>query len=144
MIEILAALAALAWGFAEITMGKVLTKAGVSFQTIGAEGFTILGAVDRASRTFDVNLTITSAWRDDPGSMHGTGQAVDLSVINLTPAQIVALYYWFTAELGPRFTVLYEVPPSTVPQLPAILRAIAYSNTNATAPHFHIQAKRTA
>jgi hypothetical protein len=144
MVEALAVLVALAWAWGSETMGKVLTKPGVDYRVIAPEGFPILAAADRASRLFDVNLTVTSAWRNDPGSLHSEGKAFDFSVANLTPAQIVALFYWFTAELGPGYTVLYEVPASQLAGQPANLRAIAYSNTNATAPHFHIQIKRAA
>lgn len=114
--------------------------AGVRLDGLSPNGVLILGTVDRAARTFQVDLVITSAVRSsDPESLHARGEAIDLRTSNLTPTQILGLYYWFKAEL-PGFTVLYEVPPGT--SVPSSLTAIVYRNVNATGPHFHIGAPR--
>lgn len=121
-------------------MGKVLTKPGVNFELIAPEGFVILGAIERASRVFDVNLTLTSAFRNDARSMHGQGKAFDVRTVDLLAPTILGLYYWFRAELGPGYTVLYEAPSTSA--VHESLRGIVTVNSNATGPHFHIQVKR--
>lgn len=141
MLE-LAALVVIAWALGREYMGTVETKIGVNLNGLAPEGFTIVGAIDRAARTFNVPLVITSASRPDDGdSMHGIGKALDVRTTNLTSEQIVALYWWFTVELGPAFLVLFESP--SVVNLPSELRAIVYLNPSATAQHFHLGVRRT-
>lgn len=141
MVETLIALAAVAWYLGRETMGIVTTKTGVELTGLAPEGFTIAGAIERATRVFGVNLTVTSGVRpDDTDSMHGSGKALDVRTSNLTAEQIVALYWWFTVELGSGFVVLFETnQPSS---LPSELRAIAYYNAGATANHFHLGVRR--
>lgn len=123
-------------------MGTLTAKAGVDLNGLAPEGYVILGAVERASRTFNVDLVVTSANRPlDADSQHSKGKAIDVRTSNLTSAQILSMFYWLAAELGPGFTVLYEVPNLT--NVPAELRAIAFVNPSASAIHFHIGAKRT-
>lgn len=123
-------------------MGAVSAKVGVNLNGLAPEGYVIVGAIERATRVFNVNLTITSAARpDDLDSQHGAGKALDVRTLNLTTQQIVALFWWLHVELGPSFVVLFEVP--TTADLSSELRAIAFVNAGASAPHFHIGAKRT-
>lgn len=141
-MEVLAGLVALAYILGKTTMGILTTKDGVTLNGLAPEGFTIAGAVERATRTFGVNLVVTSAVRpDDADSMHGLGKALDVRTSNLASEQILALYWWFTVELGSSFIVLFETNAPS--QLPPELRAIAYYNPNATANHFHLGVRRT-
>lgn len=141
-MEILVALIAIAWILGKQTMGLLSTKTGVTLTGLAPEGFTIAGAIERATRVFNVNLVVTSAVRpDDTDSMHALGKALDVRTSNLTPAQIVALYWWLTVELGPSFVVLFET--NSIASLPSELRSIAYYNASATANHFHLGARRT-
>lgn len=142
MLEALIGLTALAYFLGTRTMGIVTAKTGVDLNGLAPEGYTILSAIERATRVFGVSLTVTSASRpDDTDSMHGQGKAIDVRTSNLSPEQIVALYWWFTVELGHTFIVLFE---SNQPlSLPAELQAIVYYNAGATGPHFHLGVRRT-
>lgn len=141
MLE-LTALVALAWLLGKETMGILTTKDGVKLTGLAPEGFTIAGAVERATRVFNVSLVITSAVRpDDSDSMHSLGKALDVRTANLTTDQIIALYWWFTVELGAGFVVLFET--NSPASLPSELRAIAYYNAGASANHFHLGVRRT-
>lgn len=141
MVELLA-LGAIAWLLGREFMGDVSVNAGVTLDGLAPEGITILGAIDRAARTFNVDLMVTSAVRHaDTDSMHSLGKALDVRTLNLTSEQIIALYWWFTVELGPSFIVLFESPNPS--QLPSELRAIVYYNPQATAQHLHLGVRRT-
>jgi len=123
-------------------MGAVSENAGVELNGLAPEGYTILGAIDRAARLFNVELMITSAVRpDDTDSMHSLGKALDVRTLNLNSEQIIALYWWFTVELGPTFIVLFESP--TPSALPSELRSIVYYNPQATGQHLHLGVRRT-
>jgi hypothetical protein len=142
VIVALSALVLIALALAKDYMGVLSAKTGVNLNGLAPEGYVILGAVERATRVFNVSLVITSAARpDDTDSQHGVGKALDVRTSNLTDAQIIALYWWFTVELGPEYRVLFETPSPA--SLPADLRAIAFYNAGASANHFHIGAKRT-
>lgn len=141
MLETLLALGAVAWLLGRETMGAVSANAGVQLNGLAHEGYTILGAIDRAARLFNVDLMVTSAVRpEDTDSMHSLGKALDVRTLNLHSEQILSLYYWFTVELGPSFIVLFESPqPSS---LPTELRAIVYYNPNATGQHLHLGVRK--
>lgn len=121
-------------------MFVVRARPSVKFATIAPAGFRILSAIDQAAQQCGVNLTVTagtdSHQSPDP---HCSGEAFDVSVQGLTPAQIVDVRASLATTLGPLFTVLYERPD--VPTDPA-LKAIAFVNTKATGPHLHIQRKK--
>jgi hypothetical protein len=123
-------------------MGTVSATPSVTLDGLAPEGYTILAAIDRAARLFNVELVITSAVRaGDEGSMHAQGKALDIRTLSLNAEQIIALYWWFTVELGQSFIVLFESP--TPSNLPSELRSIVYYNPNATAQHLHIGVRRT-
>jgi hypothetical protein len=141
-VEVLAALVALAWILGKETMGLLTTKDDVTLTGLAPEGFTIAGAIERATRVFGVNLVITSAVRaEDSDSMHSLGKALDVRTSSLTSEEIIALYWWFTVELGSSFVVLFET--NSPASLPSELRAIAYYNPSATGNHFHLGVRRT-
>jgi hypothetical protein len=141
VLELLLALGAGAWLLGREFMGTVTANAGVQLDGLAPEGYTIVGAIDRAARLFNVDLMITSAVRpEDTDSMHSVGKALDVRTLTLTSEQIVALYWWFTVELGPTFIVLFESPnPSS---LPSELKAIVYYNPAATGPHLHLGVRK--
>lgn len=123
-------------------MGTVSANSGVQLTGLAPEGFTIAGAIDRAARLYNLDLVITSAVRpEDSDSMHSVGKALDVRTLNLNSQQIIALYWWFTVELGPGFIVLFESPNPS--QLPSELREIVYYNPNATGQHLHLGVRRT-
>ena len=141
MLELLA-LGSVAWLLGREFMSGVSATASVTLDGLAPEGYTIVAAIDRAARLFNVDLVITSGVRaQDSDSMHSVGKAIDVRTISLNSEQIIALYWWFTVELGHAFIVLFESP--TPSALPAELRAIAYYNPNATAQHLHIGVRRT-
>lgn len=112
----------------------------VKFDRIGPAGFRILGALDRATEICHTDLMITCGSDSHPLSdPHSSGEAYDVSVINLAPNQIVQLKNALEDDLGPLFTVLYETPS---PPVDSRLKTIAYINKAATGPHFHIQRKK--
>jgi len=123
-------------------MGLVTARAGVTLTGLAPEGLRIVGAIDRAARTFDVDLVITSAVRpEDADSMHSVGKAIDVRTSNLTVEQIAQLFYWFKTELGNEFIVLFETP--SLPAVPEPLRNVATVNPAATGVHFHLGVRRT-
>lgn len=132
---ILALVAVLVWW---VMRGTVSAKEGVSLGALAPEGYTILGAIERAARTFGVDLVITSAHRDDDPGQHGAGKAIDLRTIGLRDDQVRDLWSWFRVELGSSFVVLFEVPSATV--RPG-LASIATVRSAATAEHFHLGAR---
>lgn len=110
------------------------------FDVIAPAGFRILSAIDQATQRCGVDLTITSG-TDSHGFMdpHSAGEAFDVSVKGLTPAQVLGVRTALSTILGPRFTVLYETPAT--PSDPA-LAAIASVNPKATGPHLHLQKRK--
>lgn len=118
----------------------ILVKDSVRFDRIAPAGFRILAALDRACKVIGCDLVITCGTEahdeDDP---HTLGEAYDVRVRTLPAPVLIRLYYWLTAELGPLFTVLYEVP-QVDPKDPLAL--IAYPNPGASSAHLHIQRKK--
>ena len=100
----------------------------------------LITAIDLCARLLGVELTLTCGREGhivtDP---HTRGLALDVSVANLAMDQIDKAYFYLRSVLGDLFTVLYEVP--TEPADPR-LKAIAFLNAQATAPHFHVQRKK--
>lgn len=117
-------------------------KPGAAFPVLAPAGLRILAALDNAARHLNQTLTITSGSETrgravtDP---HMTGEAVDVSVTALLPAEIHTLYHRLKTALGPAFTVLLEAPPHL--NIPS-LNTIVYRNDKATALHLHIQRKK--
>jgi hypothetical protein len=114
-------------------------KPSVVFATIRPGGFRLIAALDTATRVMGQDLLISCGTEghafDDP---HTRGEAVDLSVNGFAEGQILALVDYLRKQLGPSFTVLYEVP--TKPS--GVLASMAYVNPGATAPHLHLQVKK--
>ncbi len=106
-------------------------------------GFRLLGALDQVTRRLAIALEITSG--DEPRGRaatdpHMTGEAYDVSVRDLSPAQIARVHTLLRTLLDQaQFTVLYECPQ--IPSDP-LLRTIAVVNAHATAPHLHLQRKK--
>lgn len=76
-------------------MGKLLVKDGVDFGTsLAPAGAQIIDTLKQLVAFYDFNVTITSA-RDGvhsgPGDPHHSGEAFDLRVNDLTPAQAARL-----------------------------------------------------
>lgn len=121
-------------------MTVLRARPSAQFARIAPAGFRILAALDGAAQQCQVDLEITcgtdSHAAPDP---HVTGEAYDVSVQTLTPAQIGAVHAYLQGRLGGGFTVLYERPDHPVDPR---LNAIAYVNPKATGPHMHIQRKK--
>lgn len=111
------------------------------FDRIAPGGFRILGALQRVAEICQLELTITSAADSHPADdPHSRGEAYDVRVRGLSEQQIFRLYYWLQAELGGKFTVLFETPVLPTPDGPwKNLGLIAYVNPGATGPHLHVQ-----
>lgn len=120
--------------------GVVRCKKGVRFDALAPGGIRILAALDAAAQEFG-DLTVTAGTNDHASGRHVVGEAVDVSVAGLIPAQVVTLHGWLTRKLGALFTVLYEVPRR--PDDPT-LAAIAYVNAGASGAHLHVQVKKGA
>lgn len=121
-------------------MNVVLAKPGVRFDVIQPAGFRILGAIDQVAQQCGLTLIISCGSEGHaPADPHTTGEAYDVSTTQLSAQQIDDAKRALEQGLGPLFTVLYEVPK--VPSDPT-LRPIAFVNTKATAPHFHIQRRK--
>lgn len=127
-------------------MGVLRIKPGAMVRNPAPAGFRILSACDLLAGTLTRDLTITSGdegdeWRaaTDP---HQTGEAYDLSVKGWVESEVVNAYKFLRTKLGPRFTVLYEVPTSRLASLSQPLKDIAYVNAKATGIHFHLQRRK--
>lgn len=69
-------------------MSVILVKSGARFDRIDPAGFRLLGALDRVSRTFPVDLTITCGSDAHPvNDPHSLGKAYDIRTHDLTPDQ---------------------------------------------------------
>lgn len=69
-------------------MSVILVKSGARFDRIDPAGFRLLGALDRVSRTFPVDLTITCGSDAHPANdPHSLGRAFDVRTHDLTPDQ---------------------------------------------------------
>ena len=118
----------------------VRDKPGVQHKVIAPAGYAIMAAVYSASQRLKRDLTVTCGTEDhsqlDP---HTLGEALDVSVGGMQDNDIRSLWMSLTQQLGPAFTVLYEVP-----QTPSnTLTDIAYVNDAASGPHIHIQRRRS-
>lgn len=112
---------------------------GVEFSVIAPGGFRILAALDHCTQVIDRDLVITAGTDHHHDGRHVTGEAFDVRVKDFDVPTILRLRQTAAAILGPRFTVLYEVPSEpTDPQL----KAIAFVNGAASGPHLHVQVKR--
>lgn len=111
----------------------------VKFDRIAPAGFKILAVLQNSTYVFDRDLVITCATEGHPASdAHALGEAYDVRAANLPEATVLSLHKYLSTNLGPRFTVLYEVPAKPA----GVLGGIAYVNPKATAAHFHIQRRK--
>ena len=112
-------------------------KPGTSFDGLAPGGLRIKAALDKLADTQKCAVMVTCTTEGHPPEdSHTHGNALDVRTIGWTPTNVVLYWSWLKTELGPDFTVLYEVP--IAPKDP-VLSAIAYVNPHATAPHFHTQ-----
>ena len=121
-------------------IGHVTVKPGAGFPTLGPAGIRILAALDNFAREHEIQLTVTSGSEPMgrlPTDPHPRGAAVDVAI---APSVLLDLLNALHAELGPLFTVLYEVPNQSAILLG--LKGYAYVNPLATGPHIHIQPVR--
>jgi hypothetical protein len=109
------------------------------FARIAPAGFRIIAALDHCTQVIAHDLTITAGTNDHTTGRHPLGEAFDVRTRDLLPAQILRVRQVLQSVLGPRFTVLYETP--TKPTDPMLVD-IATINPEASAPHFHVQAKK--
>lgn len=115
----------------------VLTKPGVRFDCIAPAGFRILAAIVACAAALGRDILITSG--TDSHSLpdpHARGCAYDIGLANWSADNISQGLTFLRGNLGPLFTVLYEVPRKP---LDPTLIPLAYVNSVATGPHFHIQ-----
>src|SRR3990167_5252773 len=110
------------------------------FSRIAPGGFRILAAFDGATKILGRDLELTSGTDSHSSGRHPLGEAYDLSVEGLTIAEIEKLKDYLARTLGPRFTVLYEVPTRPSDPMEADL---AYVNSRATGKHLHAQVKKS-
>lgn len=114
-------------------------KPGVTLNGLQPAGARILASLWKATQVFQRDLMVTcgtdSHGPDDP---HTLGRALDMRTTDLPEAVIYALLPWLTKDLGPDFTVLYEVrdKPS------GILAPVAWVNPLASGPHAHLQLRK--
>lgn len=113
---------------------------GVSTAGLAPGGVRILGALDGLSDVLGVDLTVTSVTDGNrlPTDPHPLGNAADARTFNLSEAQVLTGHKWLQGRLGPDFTVLYEVREKPT----GVLGSIAYVNSKATGPHWHIQVRK--
>jgi hypothetical protein len=117
-------------------MPVLIPKPGVTFAQIAPAGGAILAAAGIVAMRMNRDLTITSATDSHPAEdPHTLGAALDFSVGGMSEAEILMLVTHFQDALGPKFTVLYEVP--TKPN--GVLASICYVNPKATGAHVHVQ-----
>ncbi len=91
-------------------------------------------ALDMTARMQGFDLTVTCGREGHPPhDPHTLGAALDVRVSNL------AAYNYLRSVLGDLFYVQYEVAATPVN---GSLKNIAVVNPEATAPHFHCQAKK--
>lgn len=100
----------------------------------------MLAALEDASALIKVDLVVTCGREGHPPTdPHTRGLALDVRSRNLGEGQISVVYDRLRLRLGPCWTVLYEVKTKPAG---ALLRAIAYVNPGASAPHFHLQLRK--
>lgn len=96
----------------------------------------ILATYDRAARLLGQSLTVTCGREGHPDAdPHTKGLALDVRSVGLPDASVMRLYEFVRSELGPAFTVLYEVPTRST----GILKDIETLNPSASGPHLHQQ-----
>jgi len=123
--------------------GGVTFKSGVQLHTpdgspLKPAGVRILGALAQYAVVHDTDLVVTCGTEAHKVGAHPRGEALDVRTMGLSTRAIRHLYHWLTGELGPEFTVLYEVAKFSDP----LLKDIVTVNPKATAPHLHIQLKK--
>lgn len=119
------------------TLPVVQIKEGFRWEVYTPAGFRLLAVLDGLARRLGHDITLTAGTNDhQPPDPHALGNAFDVRVHDWSTQDILDARVYLQAQLGPLFTVLYEVPvrPESLP-----LQAIAYVNSHATAPHYHVQ-----
>jgi len=122
-----------------VSIPTLRVKPGCAFDRIAPGGFRILAALDAATKVLGQDLTLTAGTNDHTTGRHPLGEAYDLSVQTLTPAQIVRIVAFLRQTLGARFTVFYESP---VAPSDTQLAAVSLVNKDASGPHLHLQIKK--
>ena len=123
-----------------MTISCVRFKSSVVLDPMTPTLARLLCAVDMTARMMGVDLTVSCGREGHgPTDPHTLGAALDISVFNLTPDLIVRSLNYMQAGLGELFYMQYEVPGTPVN---GALKNIAVINPQATAPHFHVQAKK--
>jgi hypothetical protein len=119
-------------------MGITLFKPEVALKPASG-GARILAAIDVTAKSLPIDLLVTSGadgTHSGPTDPHLTGNAFDVAVTGMNVQRIIDVKKALETYLGPRFTVLYEVPQRPIDP---VLGSLAYVNAGATGPHFHIQ-----
>jgi hypothetical protein len=104
----------------------------------------LVGVLGQTVSRCGVSLVITCAREGHPATdPHSRGQALDVSVHNLSAPMIVRVKGFIESLLGPTWTVLFECPPTAAPTVdePQLV-GIATINPGASARHIHMQPKK--
>lgn len=117
----------------------VRCRPSVRFDVIAPGGFRLLAAIDALTHILATDVIITSGTDSHSAGRHPNGEAYDLSVHGWTVPTILKAKAFLERILGPRFTVLYEVPLR--PDDPQ-LQTIAFLNPDASGAHLHLQVKK--
>ena len=115
-------------------------KTGVSLSDLAPAGERIRAAFEMASDALGIDLTLTCTTADHkPEDHHSKGEAIDCRTYDLSADEIVSLYRFMGVELGPGFTVLYEVPIGQRDNLDPRVAELVYAPSNPNAQHLHVQ-----
>jgi hypothetical protein len=102
-------------------------------------GIRMVSALDSAAQRFKADIVVTCGREAHPPTdPHSLGKALDVRTLGWPEMRIVSVYNHLQEQLGPDFTVLYEV--KVKPN--GVRGGIAYVNPDATAEHFHLQVKK--
>jgi hypothetical protein len=119
----------------------VRVKDGVTFNMGPPAGFRLLGAIERLAFYLGHDVTISCGSEDHPPSdPHSEGEAFDISVRTFDAVTVKSLLLWLKNDLGPLFTVLYEVP--TALEASSVLSGLETVNPQATGNHVHAQRRK--
>lgn len=117
-----------------------IKDSSVTFDPVTEAHTWMIAALTRACGTCNVALVVSCAREaHGVGDPHTRGQAVDVSVHNLSAPMIVRVREYLMQLLGPGWTVLFETPDAIDATKEPQLVQIATINRGATARHLHIQ-----
>lgn len=118
----------------------VHTKPSVKFDRILPAGFRILAKIDALPQLLQRDVFISCGTEaHDAGTPHSTGEAYDISVVGWSGEIIETALNYLRHELGPLFYAQFEVRDVAQDSTPS---RVAQVNTNATAPHIHVQRRK--